>query len=639
MKPKMKSYVYYAPLDEGVYFKGWSTEFIVKGKNLYPFIEQLVSCLDGNHTIEDIINGLDERKATFVKQIIEELMKRDMLTNQDMNQGTISEMEERIYLQTITYLEDRVAQARDEFIKFRNKTILLRGNGFGLKALLRSLLKLGLRNIFVSLESEDSSDYQELQKVVVNWKDNDQEVNVECVSGDEMKDGVFLHSTPIDLSIYINDHISSVHSIKSDMEQMNSYQIPHIIAGLIEGQCVIGPLTTEDSKHCWLCAYDTLSLHKEQDDLESYRDYPTRLIMIGNVVALEAFKYLTELPDFQLMHQVISVDEYLETSFHTIVPSPICQHVQTNKANEDIRTEDELKRVEDFIDSYTGIVQRIEPEKLWQIPYPHIKGVVKLPNRMSGQQIKIVSYGSDIEEARLNLIKKGLLIYTKSVFEYKHDMFRQSLVAWSSGFNQDEWMGKGILSSVWKRLHLNESEQAYYLLGDDSIRCTECKQHKRIVNMLSDHQVNIFYVDLPLSQSYGFLLFENEKFISQGKGRNQKEALIEALGQAISYYQLQHYEQTANVDSLESSPWSFPKSVHYSSNLFIPNDEILPTWSEWVQQAKNDIEMENMYLLAEQDENMLVFEKAGIMVGRIGVYRRGEEHDPCEKKLLSVEIT
>jgi hypothetical protein len=42
--------------------------------------------------------------------------------------------------------------------------------------------------------------------------------------------------------------------------------------------------------------------------------------------------------------------------------------------------------------------------------------------------------------------------------------------------------------------------------------------------------------------------------------------------------------------------------------------------------------------LAEQDENMLVLDKAGIMVGRIGVYRKGEEYDPCEKKLLSVEI-
>ena len=41
MKPKLKQSVHYAPTEDGVYFKTWTSEFAIKGQGLYEWIERI----------------------------------------------------------------------------------------------------------------------------------------------------------------------------------------------------------------------------------------------------------------------------------------------------------------------------------------------------------------------------------------------------------------------------------------------------------------------------------------------------------------------------------------------------------------------------------------------------------------------
>ena len=62
MRPKLKSDTFYIPLADGVYLRNNQGSYKIKGKVMYRWIEKLAPYLDGQRTLAEITDGLDEER-------------------------------------------------------------------------------------------------------------------------------------------------------------------------------------------------------------------------------------------------------------------------------------------------------------------------------------------------------------------------------------------------------------------------------------------------------------------------------------------------------------------------------------------------------------------------------------------------
>lgn len=149
MRPRIKSYVYFDQHPEGVFFRSGGEAFILRGRGIYPIVAKLVERLDGQSDLQLLSNSLPEPLRPLLAAIVSELAKRSFLV--DCSDG---DLEADLHgplnpheVQVLAYLADHVGHPVRAFVHWRDRDIVLVGDGRIAAAAREALVQLGARKI------------------------------------------------------------------------------------------------------------------------------------------------------------------------------------------------------------------------------------------------------------------------------------------------------------------------------------------------------------------------------------------------------------------------------------------------------------------------------------------------------------
>ncbi|AIU76249.1 MULTISPECIES: hypothetical protein [Bacillus amyloliquefaciens group] len=266
-------------------------------------------------------------------------------------------------------------------------------------------------------------------------------------------------------------------------------------------------------------------------------------------------------------------------------------------------------------DKYIGVLNNIEPEKLPQIPVPHLSTIVKLENNID--PLKLVGYGKSLADVESSLTLNIIRNYFSTKYHGE---------VWSSGRNLVEFLEKGILFLLLKET-LQKDEiicrplnlEAYEWDKNDELN----SQYNLLIKRINK-PFNVYKMVLEV-KNISFLLFtdhNNEKFISYGK--NIHDSLLYGFLELISRFQLAYEDEYKKISTISN------EHIHYVDgtnnfrivhNLSELNDVDQISQIDWVKQIKNELKEKQIFIkYSLQDVDPVVI-KSKVIIGQLKLDR------------------
>lgn len=614
MKPKCKSHVHYAATEDGVYFRTWTNEFVIKGPTIYQWIEQVLPYLTGERTLDELVAPLPTAQANFVRTLVHELVRRGVVVDASMDSEVpITEQEQALYRQTILYLEDQAANGRKRFRAYREARVLLSGEGQSYRALVRSMIKMGLQAPVI-VENDDA----EMTRWLDEWKERDGALDVTRVASGRADTWLCGQTELPALVVHVSDEYKE-RDVGTLLDASAERGIPALIGTQLHGYGVVGPLIDGAAATGWGCLLDRFVPPSERAE---EADSPVFHTMIGNVVALEAFKALTELDSSSVRDQVALINPCdLEMKHHKLWPSPLHRsRAWTEEAGRErflqIQESTPLREflgvLETIKDERLGFLTLLHPGDLWQIPFAHAQAVVRLPGLANGRQLSVIAGGEQIDEAMEMAVREALTAYARCVEELRSGEASSQEAVWSHGRDVHEWQGRGTLLALAVRANrdggrLSELDGASLTSGLEGT-------YLKMLTLRYGMQVRLFAVDLGVLAAHQVRVWSDGQWIGSGLGRTRREALKTALLQALSGRQMQehHPEMTAATFEAVQLPIDTERDEWGL-------EEETPSWQAWNSAVQERLRKQGLSVVLKPwlvDEAPL---QAGVLVGQIGL--------------------
>jgi putative thiazole-containing bacteriocin maturation protein len=451
MRPKLMGDTLYIPLADGVYFRNNQRAFKIKGKVIYRWIEQLAPYLDGQHTLEEITDGLDPERRAMVTDLVTTLLTNHFLkdTSHDLPH-TLSTLERTTYAPEIAFIDSFCDSAASRFERFRNHQVLVIGSGLTLTGLVHASLKCGLRQLAVITTHECETHTQRHQEYLDLFHKSDPEQTLREIAapdwGNEAE--VLTVLQPFDTILHISDQ-----PMLARTRMLNRLCVTHaknfLQAIVVDDHAWIGPLVRPGVDGCWECAWRRLQGNlvnmQEQFSCYDFRDqsaFPTsRFIalptsaLIANQLSFELFKYVTEAGPVGTVQKLIEVDlETLRSQPHPFLPHPLChtcQHPVPRTVATFVDTIHQLeqgepldqdlfsKRAAPCFETRLGLFSLLDEDDFVQLPLSVCKAVVSqpMPQENLGNPPTVLGIGGTFRTSRQRATLRACEVYACSLLD------------------------------------------------------------------------------------------------------------------------------------------------------------------------------------------------------------------------------
>ncbi|ARU62692.1 hypothetical protein CBW65_18195 [Tumebacillus avium] len=612
MKPKSKPHVHYAATEDGVYFRTWTNEFVIKGPTIYQWVEQVLPYLTGERTLDELVAPLPEAQANFVRTLVGELVRRGVVVDASADSEVpVSELEMKLYRQSILYLEDGAVNGRELFQKFRSARVLLSGAGLSYRALVRSMIKMGLQAP-VLVETDDA----ELVRFVEQWKAKDETLHVTWLEAGRACEWLRGQAGRPDFVVHVSDCYDDafVGQLTSVCAELN---VPALVGTRLFGFGVVGPLLDASAATGWNCLLDRFVPPGEQlEEAES----PVFRLMIGNVAALESFKVVTGLESLNVRDEVALLDpRLLEAKHHRLWPSPLQGKGQGAEERfwqleEAAPLREFLGELESLKDERLGVLNMLHPGDLWQIPFAHAQAIVRLPGFADGRPLAVIAGGEQIDEAMEMAVREALTAYARLVQEQMPMQLPSEIdAAWSHGRDVHEWQGRGILQALSGRARRVGEELKEFTSAD--LGASLEQTYWKMLTLRYGLQVRLFAVELGVEAAHLVRVWCDGQWIGSGIGRTRREALKTALLQALSGCQLQeNHPEQMTAATIEAA--LLPDVIEELAEV---PAEAVPEWKAWNAVVQEQLRQQGLRVVALPwlaDDAPL---QMGVLVGQIGL--------------------
>jgi putative thiazole-containing bacteriocin maturation protein len=184
MRPKVKGDTFFLPdPNGGVYF--WNNEgsFRMEGETIGQWIEKLIPVLNGEHTLEDLTDGLPDQYRNQVFEITEVLYKNGFI--RDVSQDCPHQLPDEVlqrYASQIEFLDTLCNSAAYRFQSYRQTKVLAVGAGPFLVSLVAELLESGLPKVHVLVTDSMPTNRQRLVELAAHSRKTDPEVALEEIT-------------------------------------------------------------------------------------------------------------------------------------------------------------------------------------------------------------------------------------------------------------------------------------------------------------------------------------------------------------------------------------------------------------------------------------------------------------------------
>ncbi|HLX41061.1 MAG TPA: TOMM precursor leader peptide-binding protein [Ktedonobacteraceae bacterium] len=407
-RPKLKQSSVFLQTQDGVFFQGDGTMFRLKGQSIGKWISILSPHLTGEYTLDELCERLEPTQREMVSRLVATLLQKGVLKNElPEAPGVLPDEVRQQFREQIEFIDHYVDYPQQHFKDFRESRILLVGSGESLLSLAASLVRNGLKNLFLAPTDAANTYLEALEPEVAPLHQNGCEVHISLFDGN-------LQSIVANLRTYNSvTYCSDTGSLK-DIMTLNQYcrneGCTFLPVTLFAGQAMIGPFVRPQQGGCWLCAQMRLATNSDSFHSAalwrelvlgkglSIRETPLFKPVarrIGNGVSFELFKILSgTLPSETEGGVIFQEVENLESSHGKLVQHPLCpvcshldpdlyrEHLQaivTGKRDHNLDYEELYARCTSLIDAHLGVFNRFADEDIQQIPLKRTKIIVGHP--------------------------------------------------------------------------------------------------------------------------------------------------------------------------------------------------------------------------------------------------------------------
>lgn len=337
MRLKVKRDTFFLPdPNSGVYFRNNVSSFHMEGSMIDKWVEKLIPMFNGEHTLEDLTNGLSGPYRDRVYEIAETLIRNGFV--RDLSQNHPHQLREQVlkkYASQIEFVDNLVDSGAFRFQNYRQAKVLAVGSGPIYLSLVSSLLKSGLPKFHLLITDTVQTNRQRLTDLVAHARKTDDEVEIEEVSQNKDRNWQEIME-PFDYILYVSEkgEVEELRFLHSVSREEGKVFLPAIC---LEQVGLAGPLVHPNSEGCWESAWRRMhqsALLKE----ESYSEFSsTAGAMLANVIVFELFKDVTGVSEKEQKNQFFLLDfETLEGNWHPFLPHPLVTGHRSARLLEDV---------------------------------------------------------------------------------------------------------------------------------------------------------------------------------------------------------------------------------------------------------------------------------------------------------------
>lgn len=465
VRPKLKQDSVFLQTDEGVFLRSDETTFVLKGKAVYRWISALSPYMTGEYTLEQLCEGLETGQRDTVIRLVNTLLQRGVLKNHlPEAPGILPEEVCKQFSPQIESIEHYADYPLKSFKTFRESRVLLVGSGEAFMALATSLMRNGLKELFLAPTDKSETYLKELELEASDLRQHGVEIFTSMID-------LELQDTSVRLDGYdIITYCSDIGSLK-DVFHLNQRCISEGVAFLpaivFDGHAMIGPFVKPFNGPCWLCLQMRFSVNSDADSsVGLWRELTLDNILLskevilftssakrlGNGLGFELFKLLAgHLPSETEGGVIIQDIETLESRRGTLIQHPLCPSCShfdldvgvhrllefvAEKRDHDLITEDLFHKSDRLLDSKLGVFSQFVDDTISQVPLKVSKLWMNLLTS-SASKVEITAYSTDnLLEARREALMEAIVRYTNDQPDMRGMAFA----------SLDEMLGKGKLA-------------------------------------------------------------------------------------------------------------------------------------------------------------------------------------------------
>ena len=345
MQPMLRGDTLFVQMADGIYLRNNQETLIFKGQEIYQWFAALEPYLNGQYTLEAIIDDLEPAQQEIVREIVESLLAHGFVRDRtDDEPHTLNERELTTYAGEIAFIESFHDSAAATFARFRAQHVLVIGSGIAFLALTQATLRGGVRETTVWITDECDTHTQRLQAYREQSHQRDPTQLLLEQSSPNWRDERALKEAlePYDIIFHLSDRPMLQRTLTLNKLCFN-LQKRFFPALIVDHQALIGPLVSPGAPGCWECAWRRWlaqgNAAAQQLLPQPWQDRPTAPISpllglptaatVAHVLSFECFKYLTEASSCEIDGKVVQFElETLRGEGHPFLPHPLCQTCQ-----------------------------------------------------------------------------------------------------------------------------------------------------------------------------------------------------------------------------------------------------------------------------------------------------------------------
>ena len=427
MRLKVKRDTFYLPdSNSSIYFRNNESSFRMEGQLIVQWIEMLLPMFNGEHSLEELTNGLPDPHKNRVIDIAKVLFQNGFV--QDISQEKPHHLSESIlkqYASQIEFLNHFGGSGAFRFQSYRQKKVLAIGSGSFLLSLVSSLLESGLCQFSILITEPSITNKHRLHEMIEHMSKYDYEVQIEeVIMGDSWTEA--LH--PFEFIFYAEQDgtVENVRVMQTVCQKQKKVFLPVIFHRHIG---LAGPIVYPDSDSCWESVWR--SIHTSVFDEIRQTDFSLSIAeaMLANVLVFEFFKVVTavntskDYAKFYLLNGETLEGSWLSYKLHPLVTEKMnVKHIPESEYL--LKPAEESNKWFIYFNQLTslqvGIFHKWEEGELSQLPLAQCQ--VQVTNPISDGPAELLSpviYATVThEEARREAGMAGIETYVSKLFTH-----------------------------------------------------------------------------------------------------------------------------------------------------------------------------------------------------------------------------
>lgn len=478
MRLKLKGDVFFLPdQDGGVYFRNNECSFRMEGSSVQQWIEKLLPAFDGEHTLEELTDGLPDLYSHRVYEMANVLYNNGFV--RDISQDIPHQLPDQVlrrYAPQIEFLDNLAGSGAFRFQTFRNMKVLAVGAYPMLASLIGALFEAGLPDVTMLITNAASTNRQRLDALAEHARKTDSAVDLKEIPFDpESLNSLRQTMQPFDAVLYVSQHggIDLLRYLQSICTDEGKLFFPAICFDHVG---VAGPFGYPDASDSWDSMWRRI--HAPVLSKPWHRTAPssTAGALLANVLVFQLFQALTSVGNVQRnAHQFYLLNlETLEGGWHSYFPYPglnefskaeRIDHLdeRLTAANVPCGTEELFSYFGRLTEVRSGIFHLWDEGGLIQLPLAQcrVQPVNPLSDGPANLLPEVVCAGLTHEDARREAGFTGIEAYVQKMvprlIATRSSIRVNGQPHTGDGAEGDEWIGVGagrtVAEAVWRGLH------------------------------------------------------------------------------------------------------------------------------------------------------------------------------------------